>query len=205
MNGESKSLLSESHNDILQKNALTQKIDKYYEKKNNEISKYIDLTKNYRFKFIIKDNSKYYIDIYDIDTNKKLLRATFDLIGVYNLFNSVWYWGWNIDMVDKKLVRKSLEIKRYSNYIKNNFDNFDPIYAEEMYYKLINGNFYTSTDNIDRLIKLSMYVLKGLWILPICNGKNNTICSFYNNKNHLQKEQLNRIEYIMLTKIDHLD
>lgn len=181
------------------KSQLDETINEYFIKRKNEINKIFDPDKNYNYKMYSGDT--HIIEIYD--NNKMILKAEYDLIGIYNIFNSIWYWAWNIQFVDRSLAKNSEKVKKfakelndkYDDYLKNNkmkvLDNY--------YYICKNGNFYTSSDNILKMIKLMMYLTDGLWYIPICLGKDDVTCVV--NEKDGYPSALKRMEYLMIKKV----
>ena len=179
--------------------SLSEKSQEYFNKMQTEIVKRFDPDKKYIYNLQKDHMDNNTIELYDENKNF-VLKAEYELIGIHNIFNSVWYWGWNIHLVDSALTKKSKNIKHISKDIKNNYSNYDPKEADEYYYITKNGNFYTSSDNIMKLVKLAMFINKGLWYIPICHGKDNTTCTKIN-KNKDKDLSIKRVEYLMITKI----
>lgn len=173
------------------------KVEKYFKSQKNKILKFFDYNKDYTFKFYYDNNNdQHIIELYH--NNKKILKAEYSIIGMYNMINSIWYWGWDIDFINKKLIKQSELVKKFNENIKKNYDTYDPIEAEELFYITSNSNFYISAEKVKKITKLFLYLVKGLWIIPICYGKNgiNSICDGNENTNNIQK-----IKYILITKI----
>jgi len=159
----------------------------YYNKINNEISQKIDLKKNYSYNFVDEND----MNIVEIYMDKKLkLRAEYNIVGLYNIPLSIWYWSWNIAFLNKKLFKELDKIKTFTKSLNDNFDKFDSKEAEELHYLLNNDNYYISSGNIERIIKIILYITKGLWIFPLNHSDKKTA-----------SEHLDRIEYILITKI----
>ena len=174
---------------------LDESIEKYFNDKQKEISKKIDPNKNYIYRLQQDDSGNFYIELYDND--KLVLKAEYELIGIYNMFNSIWYWAHNIQFINRHLAKESKKIKEFSKELKDNYEKYDPIEADTYYYISKNGNFYTSSDNVIKMIKLMLYVCKGLWYIPVCAGKDNVTCTI--NKN---KSSIKRMEYLIIKKIN---
>ncbi|AYV82021.1 MAG: hypothetical protein Homavirus2_25 [Homavirus sp.] len=174
--------------------SIEDKIDKYFNEKKKEISERFDPDKNYSYKLQKDDNGAFYIELYD--DNKLILKAEYDLMGMYNMFNSVWYWAHNIQFIDRNMAKKSQEIKGFAKELKENYDNYDSVELEAYYYMCKNGNFYASSNNVLKMVKLMLYVTNGLWYIPICAGKDNVTCM--TNKT---KSSIKRMEYLMIKKI----
>lgn len=144
--------------------AFIDRVDRYYDKMKSEIQ--LDLTKSYTSKFYKDSNNKHTVELLSKDGT--VFKAHYDTVGVYNLANSVWYWGWNIDLIDKKLVHKS--IKKFPQYIKDNYKEFTKEQAEDYSFRTSTGNFITTPKRVTDLVKLALYLQKGVWHLAVCRG-----------------------------------
>lgn len=156
-------------------------VNNYFNESKEQISKKIDINKNYEYVF--NDND---VNIVEIYLNDKLkLRAEYNIMGLYNIPLSMWYWSWDIAFVNKNLIKDVIKIKEFVNVIDKEYNKFDKIEAEELHYVISNGMFYISgdNDNIDKIIKLGLYLTKAIWYFPI------------------KFEQMDKIEYILITKI----
>jgi len=158
----------------------------YHNKLNEEISQKIDLKQNYNFNFVEEAN-KHIVEIY-IDKKLKL-KAEYNIVGLYNIPLSVWYWSWNIAFLNNTLFKELDKIKKFAESLDKNYNEFDSKEVEELHYLLANDNYYISSGNIERLIKIILYITKGLWIFPI------------NHSDKKSAEYLDRVEYILITKI----
>jgi len=158
----------------------------YHNSLTEEISQKIDLKQNYNFNFVEEAN-KHIVEIY-IDKKLKL-KAEYNIVGLYNIPLSVWYWSWNIAFLNKDLFTELGKIKKFAESLDKNYADFDSKEVEELHYLLANDNYYISSGNIERLIKIILYITKGLWIFPINHSDKNSA------------EYLDRVEYILITKI----
>jgi hypothetical protein len=165
---------------------FAEKINNYYNMTKTNINKKIDINKNYDFNFVEEND----MNILELYLDKKLkFRAEYNIVGLYNIPLSVWYWSWNIAFVNRNAIKEMVDkVKNFKKIIGDNYDNFDMKEAEELYYFFSNDNFYISAENIDKLMRIALYLTKGIWILPL------------NHKNNIDKT-MNRIEYILITKI----
>ncbi len=178
------------------KTTYIDKVNKYYRHCKKKISSTISLNKDYKY-VLSKNDEQYIIKIFN--ENKLILIAEYDIAGMYNIHNSVWYWGWNIDSINKKLVERIKKVKQFSKYVRDNYDKFSAKEKDELYFRTNNDNYYTSIKNIDYIMKLAMYITRSIWYIPLCYNKDNTItkCEYVKNKpNSTQK-----IEYIFIKKI----
>ena len=157
-------------------------IDSYYNSINDDMKKKIilDNKNNYEFTFSQNDNTQI-VEVYLND--KFILKAEYVILGLYNIQLSVWYWCWNIAFVNKKSIELSTDkIKTFINTLEDNYDKFNKHDAEVIHYLLSNDNFYISNDNINKIIKLSLYLTKSIWYFPI-------------------KQNSDLLQYVLITKI----
>jgi len=172
-------------------NDINDKIIEYFNSMQKEISNKMDIMKDYDYEFY-EENNNHIVNIFL--KGKLKLKAEYNIIGLYNIPMSVWYWGWNIAFINKNLIKDLDKVKDFINIINNEYKNFDKLLAEELFYILTNGNFYISYDKINIIIKLTLYLTKTLWFFPIKYSNKNK------NKNSLL-DSLDKIEYIMIKKI----
>jgi len=144
-----------------------------------------------QFQFKINNGVKYtfseknginYVEI--IDHGKLVLKAEYSLIGLYNVGVSVWYWGWNIAMIDKSLIQKIKKIKKYYKTIKAEYHKYNAQEIDEIYYFLRNGNFYISQQNVLKIVKLALFLTKSNWYLEV-----------------MRNDQTGGIQYIFIDKV----
>lgn len=165
---------------------LEQKVNSNYIKKQKSIkgigSTYEYLIENDKPKIIIKDSD-----------GNLFLKADYKLLGIYNLYNSVFYWSYNLSYLNQLLViNKNNE---YNKELLHNMKDYEDItYVEFINYITSNDNFFISIKNIDVIIKFSLYLHKKFeWCLPVCDSKVSCI---------IQDSDIpKKIEYIMLYNI----
>ena len=153
------------------KKKFIDKIDEYFKIKKNKIKKYnIDDKENYKFNFEYdKNKNSHFVEIYDKKLNLKI-KAEYDTIGIYNIMRKVWYWAWNIDMIDFNLSKNSLKIKELENDIVKNYNNYNSKEVDILHYYVKNGNFMTSYNKTELLSKIALFYLKGDFIFKIRRG-----------------------------------
>jgi hypothetical protein len=167
---------------------MLNKANEYYDTQLSKISKYIDTESNLDYAF--SENEDKIVEIY-VDGKLKL-KAEYGVIGVYNIPMSIWYWGWNIAFINKNLIELLDIIRKFSGDLLDDPKKFQNKEAEELHYLVSNGNFYISSKNIEKIIKLSLYLTKSLWIFPVKYDAE------YDNKS---PEEMNKMTYIGITKI----
>jgi hypothetical protein len=167
---------------------IYKKIDSYYKNAKEDIQKKLDITKEYQYTFV-EENGKH---IVEINSNNKLkLKAEYNIVGLYNIPVSVWYWSWSLPFVNKKLLEKVNIVKDFPQKLEKqkDFNKISELELEELYFLTSNNNFYCSGKNIDRIISLVLYLTEALWYFPV---KIADETSTY---------KMERIEYIIITKI----
>lgn len=161
-------------------------INSYYNSTNDDMQKKVhnlNNKNNYEYVFSKNDDMQT-VEIY-LD-NKFVLKAEYVILGLYNIQLSMWYWSWNIAFINKKLTELPInKIKSFINVLNDNYDKFNKVDAEMLHYLISNDNFYISNNNIDKIIKLGLYLTKSVWYFPIKQNDDN----------------INQLEYILITKI----
>ncbi len=165
------------------------KINSYYISINDDIQnkvKGLNNKNNYEYVFTKNDDTQL-IEVYLDD--KFVLKAEYAILGLYNIQLSMWYWSWNIAFINKKLIElPTKKIKNFIDIINDNYDKFDKVDVETLHYLISNDNFYISNNNIDKIIKLSLYLTNGIWYFPIKQNNNDN-------------DDSNQLQYILITKI----
>jgi len=177
-------------------NSFFQKINKYCQEANSDIHKKYDSTKNYVFRF----EDPNIVNIYESnkDDNKLIFKCEYSVVGTYNIYNSIWYWSWAIDYINKTLINKRLieDVKDYKP--KKNSYSYQEL--DEIYFYTSNNNFYLSYQNINKLTNLVLYLTKGQMIIPVkYTTDGNTIS--YTENNGENNNHIKRLEYIMIEKV----
>lgn len=175
---------------------FSNKVDKYFNIKKKDIIDIIDPNYNYDYKFSTDKDNNAIVEV--LKNNKLVIKAEYELLGLYNLFNSVWYWGFGLDLVNRDLVKGSKSIKEFSKIIKKNYEDFDKKEAEILYFRTNNNNFYTSKKNIDNIVKLGLYITKSKWFLPVCYNNDNIPISC---EKISSNGSIKRLEYLIIKKI----
>ena len=164
----------------------------YYSKKRNEIKKVVNLSDDYIYKFKRDSNNKNIIVAFK--GKNRILEAEYSIIGMFNLMTSIWTWGWSIDLVDKSVTKNLLPIRKLYKDIKKNYSKYDQQDrrdADLWFFRTKNGIFYINKKNVDELAKLTMFLLKGLWYIPIC----------YNRDGDQKNKDCFMIKYILIKEI----
>lgn len=147
---------------------LLDKINKYYDKKEKEINITDDITVEVDGDIVKVYNSK----------KKIIYEGKYQIVGIFNITNSVWYWGWFIDYANRKLLKQSANVKKKGKeLLKNN--KIKSRNDESLYYYMTTGHFMTNEPNVNLFIKLMLYITKGKWFFNIKTKENNNIINEY--------------------------
>ena len=139
---------------------LKEKIDNYYIK-SNDIGEI--LKKKYQKYNIEKDIINNQIII---SNNKKIiLKFTYYFVGSYDINNSLWIWTINNFLLDNKNKSFTKNLIDFKQNLKNNFNMYKntptDVFEKYIYY-LSNDICYIKSSNILDIMKLNMYILKGI-------------------------------------------
>jgi len=176
---------------------LVKDIAEYIKKQEKLVRKIYDPNKTYRYQFSKDNNGKHIIELFS--NNQLIIKAEYEIGGVYNLTNSVWYWGHTLEYIDRSLVKSSDKIKTVADIVKKEQKTFDKVDADYFYFISTNGNFYTTLKNTNSLIQVAVYLSESYWYIPICYGNEETTYIFSEDK-PIEPNTL-RIEYLLIKKI----
>jgi len=166
--------------------SLSKKIESTYEKKKQAFVKIFETGIDYQYTFTKNNNNEHIIEL--THDGKLCLRAIYSIIGNYNLFNSVWYWAYNIALIDKDLASDSLLIKKYD--VPVNEDE----YTDGVHYMCGNPNFFISNDNMNMVIKLALFVTDFVFYLPLRYDESDKVVNADSNS-------VKRVEYVFIKKV----
>jgi len=137
------------------KQLITKALD-YYDKNNLKYYKYINSS---NIIFNDKNNIEFYLD----DNDK--LNGTYEILGYYDVLNSIWIWGWLLQ-VKYDDIELSRELLMYGLKLDPTIINAEQLYLKNL---LLNSRF-TINDNVQLDINLAIfsYLLKKkfLFIYP---------------------------------------
>ncbi len=178
------------------KSEFKKKIEKYYQEKKDKYSAKINLSKKYDANTYSKDGTHILELLYDGDI---ILKAEYELLGFYNITNSMWYWGWGTEMVDRSLVKSSEKMKDFPDYILKHLKDFDNKEAEDLHFKTDFPSFFVNVDNIEMLLKLGLYYLNLDWYITLCTGRdgNSSTCESLDSS----KKDNMRFEYLIIKRV----
>jgi len=168
------------------------KIEKYYKKKSENIDNIIKKRNEYNAIFKETKNNEDIIELYD-KKGKLILKATYQVIGIFNNKTSMWTWGYAIDLINKESIKKSKKILEFNKELKKNNINNKLNYKafESLDFYTSNETFSTSKDKLEIFSKLMIYLTNGEWFLKIIHNSDS------NNKSN----NITVLEYIMIENI----
>jgi len=139
---------------------IQSEIDQYikYQQENKKISD----NDNYKLNFAYTDENEHIVDVYKND--KLLLRASYEILGCYNIICSMWIWGWSLSYVEKNLVKNTKTAAKNLYKILSNGDITKD--TEEYLYYLSNPSFFISHKNLNKLLNFGVYMTESKFVLP---------------------------------------
>src|SRR5690606_7475081 len=96
-------------------------ISRYYDDMFDTVKDMYDPDKKYNY-VLSKDPADRNIVAVIDDNNQVIFKGIYQVIGIYNFFNSVWYWGYNVQFVDRALTEGVKVVKQLVPFL---FDNYD--------------------------------------------------------------------------------
>lgn len=136
---------------------LSNLIDNYYNEHKHIMSKYISENDNYNLEFTVNDDNKFIVDVYN--KKKHILKSHYEILGCYNVVSSIWTFSYATN-VEKNLTKLSRKIKKYHKILKNSTENVD-LYL----FYTGNSSIFMSYKNLQDMLKFSLYVSEGTWIM----------------------------------------
>ncbi len=122
---------------------------------------------NYFIKMINDFHENITIDIFG-KNNKKIMSVNYEILGSYDDKLKLFSWACNHQLVNKKMIKLSNQIRKSVNQIKKLLTNFtysDVEYLEKLHYYLSNSVFFINNDNISELLHYCLYFSKGMGII----------------------------------------
>lgn len=140
-------------------------INSYWEEKKKGIQAVINLDGDYDFEL---DNGDQ-LTIFSGDKWK--IKGTYGILGIYNPGASIWTWGWDIGFVDRRLTRNTKGLIKWAKELEDT-EKYDET-LDELFYIAKHGNFWASEENLEKVLKIGLFVVKGLWVFPVKIDENN--------------------------------
>lgn len=172
------------------------KINSYFDKKSENIP--FDIQKEYHYVFSKDNNGKNIIELLDPKTDKLILKAEYSIMGMYNTYNSVWYWGYNLSFVNHQAAKKSKVLLDVPKEIKKEYKQYKDKEADEIHYMSSNGNFFLDVQNIPKVVQLGLFAMEGEWFIEIKYDSNDDVV---HGKVDDKKSPVKKIEYYCINKV----
>ena len=151
---------------------LKEKIDTFYQESNDIGDILKKKHKNYNIEKDIVNNQI----IITNNKNKVILKFYYYFVGSYDIDHSLWIWTINNFLLDKKHKSYVKDLMNFKENFKNNFDKYKKTpteYFEKYLYYLSNDVCYIKSSNILDIMKLNMYILKGVGTFSEITTDNN--------------------------------
>lgn len=139
---------------------IEQKIGEYIGKHNK--NEKLSINENYKFTFMYINEREHIVDVY-ID-EKLVIRANYEVLGCYNIINSIWIWSWCISYIEDDLTENPKKSAKHEyGILSQNKITKD---VEEYLYYLSMQSFFISYKNLKKILRLGQYMTKSLFVLP---------------------------------------
>lgn len=107
--------------------------------------------------------------------NKRLLYGHYEILGIYDIKNSLFEWAWDFQLdKKKKLITKSIKSfgeKLLVDLSKNKYEDVD--FLEKIIYYTSRPIIFIDSKNIPDLIEVSNYVMNGNGVLSSYSDNTN--------------------------------
>lgn len=120
-------------------------MEEYFKKQKTDISKVYNITKSYQYSMYKTQDDRHIIKISDLETNKLVIKAEYTVAGVYSTKALKWFWGYDLEFVDKSSTTESKVVRNIKS----------------------DSSFNAKTDDVLQCIKLLLYLIKGVWYVQI--------------------------------------
>ena len=142
-------------------------INNYYDKCKHNMSKYISDKTKYDLEFVIDDNDKFIVNIYN--KKKHVFKSYYEVLGCYNVTSSILTYSYATN-IEKDLTYSTKKIKKYHKILKDSTKNVD-LYL----FYTGNASFFISYKNIVYLLNFCLYITEGKWIMSYKHETDNII------------------------------
>jgi len=154
-------------------------VEQYYKEQKDKYDTFISDRKIKKHRIYYNENKKaHIIDVIGTDDNK-VFSAEFEYIGIHDKTLRVWKWAWCIGYINTELKKKAEEIKKYTETIKKNYTHEQAHDLDIIYYMLNTGYFFVEGNDILKLVKLSLWITKGYWFIPLVKQEENQVITEY--------------------------
>jgi hypothetical protein len=158
---------------------VMRKLHNYYSKVNDTADK-LKLNSNIS---IALNNSKNPCECIIYRDNSFLLKCNVNIIGYYDNLKGVWKWGWDIDFIDRRLIKYITKLKYTIDTINVDKSNASIMSLFSYFDKPV---FKCDEHTIQFIVKLLLFICECVWIIDI--------------KKYIDNKHI-RTDYIMIRKI----
>lgn len=166
-------------NNIKNTKKLEKKIKKFNIKKNNEITKILNINKTYNIDFS-SNNKQKLIELYN--DKELILKGEYNFFGIIQLSTNLWIWGTSLPGINKKDIININKLKSL-NYL---FESIDTPKAQ-FYYQLLSEDvlYIKSKKQIKWINYLLLYLSNDIYYFNPINSNSNI--QFITLKNIIEK------------------
>ena len=166
-------------NNIKNTKKLEKKIKKFNIKKNNEITKILNINKTYNIDFS-SNNKQKLIELYN--DKELILKGEYNFFGIIQLSTNLWIWGTSLPGMNKKDIININKLKSL-NYL---FESIDTPKAQ-FYYQLLSEDvlYIKSKKQIKWINYLLLYLSNDIYYFNPINSNSNI--QFITLKNIIEK------------------
>ncbi len=197
MSSEAKKEIVDSNYDIV---AAT---NSYFDDQLEKIKKVYDPNGSYSYVLSKDQSNRNIVSVLNSDNNSTVFKGTYELAGIYNFFNSVWYWAYNVQFVDREITKGVKVVKQIVQIIEENYKKVPPKDADNLHFRTSNDNYYTTLANVELNVRLAMFLMRGKWVISLLqdgSGKS-TVVNVMDKELSCKDGKLKRMEYLVITEI----
>ena len=144
--------------------SIIKKINNNFSKKKKQFKKFFDNKKNYKIVFDKKNPNVLYLNY-----KKESIKAEFNFLGIYKIDSTLWMWADIIPGVNTTLL-KSIELIKKSSFMFESLKNKEIQFLHQAVSK--DSILITDEKYLDTIIKVSIYLTNGLFVLTPISSKN---------------------------------
>lgn len=150
---------------------LLKEVDNYYKEQKDNIEKIYKgrIISTVEFNEIVGEE-KHLVTL--SEKNSMIASAEYSYMGIYDKTIGMWKWAWGFPYIDPILRADADKVRDFQNEIKKIYSNEDAIEYEQLYYMTKNSYFFIKKTDILKLIKLMLYITKGLGFVSIESKEN---------------------------------
>ena len=146
---------------------ILNKIKNINDKKNKDITKYLNPRKTYNIEFINVESNR---QLCFNDQTKKVIVGDYNFYGIYQEYTKLWIWASSIPGIDNKYKKIIKNIKLSSHLFESSNDT-----KMNFYYQLLTQDVLLLTDKkmINWINELILFLSDDLYIINPINSESN--------------------------------